>query len=67
MAKGLFHLEMGAPIKFSTRKLQAATGAGHIKSFQKSYSKDFKFEKDLGDHAPRIIKNYCMSPKAFVL
>jgi len=45
MAK-LISLEMGAPIKFST-EMQAATGAGHIKSF-KQILKDFKFEKDLG-------------------
>jgi len=46
MAK-LISLEMGAPIKFST-EMQAATGAGHIKSF-KQILKDFKFEKDLGE------------------
>jgi len=46
MAK-LISLEMGAPIKFST-EMQAATGAGHIKSF-KEILKDFKFEKDLGE------------------
>jgi len=46
MAK-LISLEMGAPIKFST-EMQAATGAGHIKSFKKIL-KDFKFEKDLGE------------------
>ena len=38
MAK-LISLEMGAPIKFST-EMQAATGAGHIKSF-KQILKDF--------------------------
>jgi len=43
----LISLEMGAPIKFST-EMQAATGAGHIKSF-KQILKDFKFEKDLGE------------------
>ena len=51
MAK-LISLEMGAPIKFST-EMQAATGAGHIKSF-KQILKDFKFEKDLGEE--KIIK-----------
>ena len=43
-------LEMGAPIDFST-KLQAGTGASHIKSYIKVL-KDYKFEKILGDHAP---------------
>ena len=42
-------IEMGAPIDFST-KLQAGTGAAHIKSFIR-YLKEFDFEKPLGDHA----------------
>jgi len=62
MAK-LISLEMGAPIKFST-EMQAATGAGHIKSF-KQILKDFKFEKDLGEEKNN--QNYCMSQKVFVL
>ena len=43
-------LEMGAPKDFAT-KLQAGTGASHIKSFIR-YLKNFEFEKPLGDHAP---------------
>jgi aldehyde dehydrogenase (NAD+) len=43
-------MEMGAPKDFST-KLQAGTGAAHIKSFIK-YLKNFEFEKPLGKHAP---------------
>ena len=43
-------MEMGAPKDFST-KLQAGTGAAHIKSFIR-YLKNFKFEKPLGEHAP---------------
>jgi aldehyde dehydrogenase (NAD+) len=43
-------LEMGAPKDFAT-KLQAGTGASHIKSFIK-YLKNFEFEKPLGEHAP---------------
>ena len=43
-------MEMGAPKDFST-KLQAGTGAAHIKSFIK-YLKNFEFEKLLGEHAP---------------
>ncbi len=43
-------LEMGAPKDFAT-KLQAGTGASHIKSFIR-YLKNFEFEKSLGDHAP---------------
>ena len=42
-------LEMGAPKDFST-KLQAGTGASHIKSFI-GYLKAFNFEKVLGEHA----------------
>jgi aldehyde dehydrogenase (NAD+) len=42
--------EMGAPKDFAT-KLQAGTGAAHLKSFIK-YLKGFEFEKPLGDHAP---------------
>ena len=42
--------EMGAPKDFAT-KLQAGTGAAHLKSFIR-YLKNFKFEKPLGDHAP---------------
>tara|TARA_A100001015_G_scaffold229099_1_gene258968 strand:+ start:367 stop:1800 length:1434 start_codon:yes stop_codon:yes gene_type:complete len=42
--------EMGAPKDFAT-KLQAGTGAAHLKSFIK-YLKNFKFEKPLGEHAP---------------
>ena len=42
--------EMGAPKDFAT-KLQAGTGASHIKSFIR-YLKNFEFEKPLGDHAP---------------
>jgi len=47
--------EMGAPKDFAT-KLQAGTGAAHLKSFIR-YLKNFEFEKSLGDHAPnqRII------------
>ena len=41
---------MGAPKDFAT-KLQAGTGASHIKSFIR-YLKNFEFEKPLGDHAP---------------
>jgi aldehyde dehydrogenase (NAD+) len=46
---------MGAPKDFAT-KLQAGTGASHIKSFIR-YLKEFEFEKPLGEHAPdqRII------------
>jgi aldehyde dehydrogenase (NAD+) len=43
-------LEMGAPKDFAT-KLQAGTGASHIKSFVR-YLKNFEFEKPLGEHAP---------------
>ena len=43
-------MEMGAPKDFST-KLQAGTGAAHIKSFIR-YLKNFEFEKPLGEHAP---------------
>ena len=43
-------LEMGAPIDFAI-KLQAGTGASHIKSFINHF-KNFNFEKNLGDHAP---------------
>ena len=43
-------LEMGAPKDFAT-KLQAGTGASHLKSFIK-YLKNFEFEKPLGEHAP---------------
>jgi aldehyde dehydrogenase (NAD+) len=43
-------MEMGAPKDFSI-KLQAGTGAAHIKSFIK-YLKNFEFEKPLGEHAP---------------
>ncbi len=42
--------EMGAPKDFAT-KLQAGTGAAHLKSFIR-YLKNFKFEKPLGEHAP---------------
>ena len=42
--------EMGAPKDFAT-KLQAGTGASHMKSFIR-YLKEFKFEKPLGEHAP---------------
>tara|TARA_B100000029_G_scaffold417521_1_gene422194 strand:- start:1210 stop:2643 length:1434 start_codon:yes stop_codon:yes gene_type:complete len=42
--------EMGAPKDFAT-KLQAGTGAAHLKSFIK-YLKNFEFEKPLGEHAP---------------
>ena len=41
--------EMGAPKDFAT-KLQAGTGAAHLKSFIR-YLKNFEFEKPLGDHA----------------
>ncbi len=41
---------MGAPKDFAT-KLQAGTGAAHLKSFIK-YLKNFEFEKPLGEHAP---------------
>jgi len=43
-------IEMGAPKDFAS-KLQAGTGASHIKSFIR-YLKNFEFEKPLGDHAP---------------
>ncbi len=43
-------LEMGAPKDFAT-KLQAGTGAAHLKSFIR-YLKNFEFEKPLGEHAP---------------
>ena len=43
-------VEMGAPKDFAT-KLQAGTGAAHLKSFIK-YLKNFEFEKPLGEHAP---------------
>ena len=43
-------MEMGAPKDFAT-KLQAGTGASHIKSFIR-YLKEFEFEKPLGEHAP---------------
>jgi len=42
--------EMGAPKDFAT-KLQAGTGAAHLKSFIR-YLKNFEFEKPLGKHAP---------------
>ena len=41
--------EMGAPKDFSS-KLQAGTGAAHIKTFIR-YLKEFDFEKPLGEHA----------------
>ena len=41
--------DMGAPKDFST-KLQAGTGAAHIKTFIR-YLKEFDFEKPLGEHA----------------
>ena len=40
---------MGAPKDFAT-KLQAGTGAAHIKTFIR-YLKEFNFEKPLGEHA----------------
>jgi len=43
-------IEMGAPKDFAT-KLQAGTGAAHLKSFIR-YLKSFEFEKPLGEHAP---------------
>ena len=43
-------IEMGAPKDFAT-KLQAGTGAAHLKSFIR-YLKNFEFEKPLGNHAP---------------
>ena len=43
-------VEMGAPKDFAT-KLQARTGAAHLKSFIR-YLKNFEFEKPLGEHAP---------------
>ena len=43
-------IEMGAPKDFAT-KLQAGTGAAHLKSFIR-YLKNFEFEKSLGEHAP---------------
>ena len=43
-------IEMGAPKDFAT-KLQAGTGASHMKSFIR-YLKEFEFEKPLGEHAP---------------
>ena len=42
--------EMGAPKDFAI-KLQAGTGAAHLKSFIR-YLKNFEFEKPLGEHAP---------------
>ena len=42
--------EMGAPKDFAS-KLQAGTGASHLKSFIR-YLKNFEFEKPLGEHAP---------------
>ena len=42
-------MEMGAPKDFAT-KLQAGTGAAHIKTFIR-YLKEFNFEKPLGEHA----------------
>ena len=42
--------EMGAPKDFAT-KLQAGTGAAHLKSFIR-YLKSFEFERPLGEHAP---------------
>ena len=45
----LITLEMGAPKKFSS-EMQTSTGASHIKTF-KNVLKNFKFERDLGDHA----------------
>ncbi len=42
-------IEMGAPKDFAT-KLQAGTGAAHLKSFIR-YLKNFEFEKPLGEHA----------------
>ena len=42
--------EMGAPKDFAS-KLQAGTGAAHLKSFIR-YLKNFEFEKPLGEHAP---------------
>ena len=42
--------EMGAPKDFAS-KLQAGTGASHLKSFIR-YLKKFEFEKPLGEHAP---------------
>ncbi len=46
---GTITTEMGAPKDFST-KLQAGTGAAHIKTFIR-YLKEFDFEKPLGEHA----------------
>ena len=43
-------IEMGAPKDYAT-KLQAGTGAAHLKSFIR-YLKNFEFEKPLGEHAP---------------
>ena len=43
-------IELGAPKDFAT-KLQAGTGAAHLKSFIR-YLKNFEFEKPLGEHAP---------------
>ena len=43
-------IEMGAPKDFAS-KLQAGTGAAHLKSFIR-YLKNFEFEKPLGEHAP---------------
>jgi len=47
---GAITMEMGAPKDFAT-KLQAGTGAAHLKSFIR-YLKNFEFEKPLGEHAP---------------
>ena len=43
-------IEMGAPKDFAS-KLQAGTGAAHLKSFIR-YLRNFEFEKPLGEHAP---------------
>ena len=51
--------EMGAPKDFAT-KLQAGTGAAHLKSFIK-YLKNFEFEKILGEHAKN--QNILYEPK----
>ena len=51
--------EMGAPKDFAT-KLQAGTGAAHLKSFIR-YLKNFEFEKPLGEHAPN--QRFIYEPK----
>ena len=50
LSRGLGDVYKRQPKDFAT-KLQAGTGASHIKSFIR-YLKNFEFEKPLRDHAP---------------